>query len=125
MVKNLKTISFSGLDSQLEKNRSDINKALKNVLDSCQFIMGKEIEQRGILYGLPITIKDLIDVSGVRCTSGSPIFKNRIAEKSDLLVEKIESEGGIIYAMSNTPEFGAGANTFNEVFGKTLKKWFS
>lgn len=44
MVKNLKTISFSGLDSQLEKNRSDINKALKNVLDSCQFIMGKEIE---------------------------------------------------------------------------------
>ena len=42
MVKNLKTISFSGLDSQLEKNRSDINKALKNVLDSCQFIMGKD-----------------------------------------------------------------------------------
>jgi len=86
-------------------------------------IMGKEINKRGLLFGLPVAIKDLIDVSGVRCTSGSPIFKDRIAEKSDILVENIEQKGGIIYAMSNTPEFGAGANTFNEVFGKTLNPW--
>ena len=46
-----------------------------------------------------------------------------IPEKSDVLVEHLEAEGGIVYAMSNTPEFGAGANTFNEVFGKTRNPW--
>ena len=46
-----------------------------------------------------------------------------IPEKSDILVEHLEAEGGIVYAMSNTPEFGAGANTFNEVFGTTRNPW--
>ena len=85
--------------------------------------MQKKIDDRGLLSGMPVTIKDLNDVSGVRCTSGSPIFKDRVAEKSDILVENIEEKGGIVYAMSNTPEFGAGANTFNEVFGQTLNPW--
>ena len=48
---------------------------------------------------------------------------NHLPEKSDVLVEHLEAEGGIVYAMSNTPEFGAGANTFNEVFGKTRNPW--
>jgi amidase len=59
----------------------------------------------------------------VRSTQGSPIFKDRIAEASDLLVSHLEGNGGIIYAMSNTPEFGAGAHTFNEVFGPTRNPW--
>ena len=59
----------------------------------------------------------------MRSTQGSPIFKDRIPEKSDILVEHLEAEGGIVYAMSNTPEFGAGANTFNEVFGATRNPW--
>ena len=62
-------------------------------------------------------------MAGVRSTQGSPIFKDRIPEKSDILVEHLEAEGGIVYAMSNTPEFGAGANTFNEVFGATRNPW--
>jgi amidase len=62
-------------------------------------------------------------VAGVRCTQGSLIFKNRIAEDSDILVKHLEAHGAIVYAMSNTPEFGAGANTFNEVFGRTLNPW--
>ena len=74
-------------------------------------------DSRGYLYGLPIAVKDLKDVAGVRSTSGSLVFKDRIAERSDLLVERIEDKGGIVLAKSNTPEFGAGANTFNEVFG--------
>ena len=78
---------------------------------------------RGYLYGLPIAVKDLKDVAGVLSTSGSLVFKDRIAEKSDLLVERIEDNGGIVLAKSNTPEFGAGANTFNEVFGKTRNPW--
>ena len=86
-------------------------------------IMKRPIAKRGILAGLPLPIKDLTDVAGVRATQGSPIFKDRIAETSDILVTHLERNGGIVYAMSNTPEFGAGANTFNEVFGATLNPW--
>jgi len=78
---------------------------------------------RGYLYGLPVAIKDLKDVEGVRSTKGSLIFADRIPDKSDYLVENIEAHGGVVIAKSNTPEFGAGANTFNEVFGKTRNPW--
>jgi len=86
-------------------------------------LMQKPIAERGQLAGMPIPIKDLIDVAGVRSTKGSPIFADNIPKKSDILVEHLEEEGGIVYAMSNTPEFGAGAQTFNEVFGKTRNPW--
>ena len=86
-------------------------------------LMKMPLNQRGLLAGLPVPIKDLVDVAGVRSTQGSPIYANRIAEASDILVTHLENEGGVVYAMSNTPEFGAGANTFNEVFGKTLNPW--
>jgi amidase len=78
---------------------------------------------RGYLYGLPVAIKDLKDVAGVRSTKGSRIYANHIPERSDYLVTNIEANGGMIIAKSNTPEFGAGANTFNEVFGKTRNPW--
>ncbi|MEA2876347.1 MAG: amidase [Hyphomicrobiales bacterium] len=86
-------------------------------------LMQKPVAERGQLAGMPVPIKDLVNVAGVRSTQGSPIFATRIPEKSDILVENLEAEGGIVYAMSNTPEFGAGANTFNEVFGATRNPW--
>jgi len=76
-------------------------------------------ERRGRLAGLPVPIKDLSEVAGVRTTFGSPIFANHVPAVSDVMVERLEAEGGIVYAKSNTPEFGAGANTFNPVFGAT------
>jgi amidase len=79
--------------------------------------------ERGLLAGLPIPIKDLTAVAGVLTTQGSPIYRNHIPDRSDLLVEHLESNGGVVYAKSNTPEFGAGANTFNEVFGATRNPW--
>jgi amidase len=79
--------------------------------------------ERGLLAGLPVAIKDLTDVAGVRTTYGSPIFTDHVPDRSDILVEMIEAQGAIVYAKSNTPEFGAGANTFNEVFGATLNPW--
>jgi amidase len=91
--------------------------------DHARRLMERPVSGRGLLAGLPVAIKDLVDVAGVRSTQGSPIFKDRIAENSDLLVERIERQGGVVYAMTNTPEFGAGANTFNEVFGATLNPW--
>ena len=77
----------------------------------------------GWLAGLPVTIKDLADVAGVRTTYGSPIFRDHIPKNSHALVERIERKGGIVIAKSNTPEFGAGGSTFNEVFGKTRNPW--
>jgi amidase len=85
--------------------------------------MQQPLAERGRLAGMPVPIKDLAEVAGVRSTQGSPIYANHIPEKSDVLVEHLEAEGGIVYAMSNTPEFGAGANTFNEVFGATRNPW--
>jgi amidase len=79
--------------------------------------------EAGWLAGLPVAIKDLTDVAGVRTTYGSPIFANHVPAKSNPLVERIERKGGIVVAKSNTPEFGAGGSTFNEVFGRTRNPW--
>ncbi|HUH85343.1 MAG TPA: amidase family protein [Stellaceae bacterium] len=80
-------------------------------------------DRRGWLGGLPLAIKDSMDVAGVRSTQGSPIFANHVPARSDLQVEALEAQGGIVLARSNAPEFAAGANTFNEVFGKTRNPW--
>jgi amidase len=77
----------------------------------------------GWLGGLPVTIKDLTDVAGVRTTYGSPLFRDHVPQRSHPLVERIEAHGGIVIAKSNTPEFGAGGSTFNEVFGRTRNPW--
>lgn len=79
--------------------------------------------EAGWLAGLPVSIKDLTDVAGVRTTYGSPIFADHVPEKSNPLVERIERKGGIVMGKSNTPEFGAGGSTFNEVFGRTRNPW--
>jgi amidase len=86
-------------------------------------LMRKPVAERGLLAGLPVPIKDLTDVAGVLNTQGSPIFRDNVPARSDLLVEHLEGNGAVVYAKSNTPEFGAGANTFNEVFGATLNPW--
>jgi amidase len=91
--------------------------------DHAKALMKLPVQNRGILAGMPIPIKDLTDVKGVRTTYGSPIFKDHVPLQSNILIENLEAKGGIVYAKSNTPEFGAGANTFNEVFGRTLNPW--
>src|SRR5262249_42382646 len=85
---------------------------------------GREAEaDAGWLCGLPVAIKDLADVAGVRTTYGSPIFRDHVPTRSHPVVERIERRGGIVIAKSNTPEFGAGGSTFNEVFGRTRNPW--
>jgi amidase len=86
-------------------------------------LMEKPAGERGLLAGMPVPIKDLTAVAGVLTTQGSPIFKDHVPTRSDLVVEHLEANGAVIYAKSNTPEFGAGANTFNEVFGATRNPW--
>jgi len=115
----------------LEKRINEIDKDVNALPTRCfsrakseaEKLMQKPLEERGVLAGLPIAIKDLTPVQGVKSTWGSPVYKDFVPKRSDCLVENVEKEGAIVYAKSNTPEFGAGANTFNEVFGATLNPW--
>jgi hypothetical protein len=91
--------------------------------DAARRIERPERPGPGWLGGLPVAIKDAMDVAGVRSTQGSPIFADHVPERSDIQVETLERNGGVVIARSNSPEFAAGANTFNEVFGKTLNPW--
>ena len=75
------------------------------------------------LHGLPIAVKDNTDVEGVRCTYGSRIYAERIAPASDLVVRRLEANGAIVIGKTNLPEFAAGGNTFNDVFGATRNPW--
>ena len=77
----------------------------------------------GYLYGLPMATKDLVDVAGVRSTQGSRVFADHVPTKSGWSVERLEGNGALIIAKSNTPEFGAGSQTFNDVFGTTTNPW--
>ncbi len=73
----------------------------------------------GPLHGLPIAHKDLVNTRGVRTTYGSPVFRDHVPDADDLLVERIRDAGAICVGKTNTPEFGAGSQTFNPVFGIT------
>ena len=77
----------------------------------------------GALHGLPVAHKDLVDTAGVRTTYGSPIFADHIPQQDMLMVERLKQAGAISVGKTNTPEFGAGSQTFNEVFGATLNPY--
>ena len=86
-----------------------------NVIDQA-ISQGKKA---GPLAGLPIAIKDLVQTRGIRTTMGSPIFQDLVPKSDALMVERIRDAGAILIGKTNTPEFGAGSNTFNPVFGAT------
>jgi Asp-tRNA(Asn)/Glu-tRNA(Gln) amidotransferase A subunit family amidase len=73
----------------------------------------------GPLHGLPVGIKDLEDTEGLRTTYGSMRFANHVPQADQHLVKTIRAAGGIVLGKTNTPEFGAGANTINAVYGAT------
>ena len=75
------------------------------------------------LLGLPTAVKDLVTTKGIRTTFGSPIFANNVPDVDALIVERIRRAGAIVIGKTNTPEFGAGSQTFNPVFGKTRNPW--
>ena len=76
-------------------------------------------ELLGELHGLPVGIKDLTATEGLRTTYGSLIYEDNVPDADDSIVANIRAEGGVILAKTNTPEFGAGANTKNRVYGAT------
>src|SRR5258707_10583000 len=77
----------------------------------------------GALHGLPVAIKDITPTAGIRTTYGSPLFKDFVPTEDAEAVRRLKAAGAIVLGKTNTPEFAAGANTFNDVFGVTRNPW--
>ena len=75
------------------------------------------------LAGLPIAYKDNVPTRGIRTTSGSPIYRDNVPKEDALLVERLTAAGAITIGKTNLPEFAAGSQTFNQVFGATLNPY--
>jgi len=80
-------------------------------------------ESRGWMHGFPQAIKDLTATKGIRTTQGSRIFKDFVPAADAIIVERVKRAGAIIIGKTNTPEFGLGSNTYNDVFGRTLNAY--
>ena len=73
----------------------------------------------GALHGLPLGVKDLNVTQGVRTTYGSPLYADNVPDTDERIITVLRAAGAIVIGKTNTPEFGAGANTTNQVFGAT------
>jgi amidase len=80
-------------------------------------------EDPGPLCGLTVGIKDVTPVAGLRTTFGSPIYADHVPKEDALVVRRLREAGAVILGKTNCPEFAAGANTFNDVFGRTRNPW--
>ena len=108
--------------ARIEKVNPKLN-ALVTFVPEQALAAARALERRrdkpGPLYGLPIAYKDLVPTRGVRTTFGSLAFENHVPEENHLIVERLGAAGAILLGKTNTPEFGAGSQTFNKVFGAT------
>ncbi len=80
-------------------------------------------EAVGPLHGLPVAHKDLVPTQGILTTFGSLVFKDFVPDQNGLIVERLKKAGAITIGKTNTPEFGAGCQTYNKVFGETLNPY--
>ena len=111
--------TLAALEARIEQVDTEIN-ALPTLCFERAYAAASQADHGNtVLAGIPVAIKDLTDVAGVRTTYGSMLHENHVPAQSDIMIERIEANGGIVYAKSNTPEFGTGGNTFNDVFGAT------
>jgi amidase len=110
---------------QIERVNPKVNAVITLVADQARESarQADELQARGgrlgPLHGLPIAHKDLVETAGIRTTFGSPLFKDNVPKSDDLIVQRIKRAGAITIGKTNTPEFGAGSQTFNTVFGAT------
>jgi amidase len=83
----------------------------------------KKRAKLGALHGVPVAIKDLTATAGIRTTFGSTLFRDHVPTEDAEVVRRLKAAGAIVLGKTNTPEFGAGANTVNKVFGATRNPW--
>jgi amidase len=114
--------------AQISKHNPELNAIV--TLNPRALDEAREIEWRiadgqdvGPLAGVPVGIKDVTPVAGLRTTYGSPIYKDHVPTEDALIVERFRKAGAIIIGKTNTPEFAAGGNTWNDVFGRTRNPW--
>jgi len=115
--------------SQIERVNPEVN-AIVTLLPERAMDAARAADERlergegpGPLHGLPIAHKDLVSTKGVRTTFGSLVYRDYVPDQDDLIVERLREAGAIMVGKTNTPEFGAGSQTFNEVFGETLNPY--
>ncbi|WP_423751548.1 amidase [Salinirarus marinus] len=108
------------------RERNDRTNAFVTITDELAEEMARDAERAiengdtlGPLHGVPVAIKDLDDVAGVRTTSGSLLFEDRVAESDSPFVERLKRAGAVIVGKTNTPEFGLGTTTDNRIAGPT------
>ena len=80
-------------------------------------------ESVGPLHGLPVGIKDITPTKDLLTTFGSPLYADYLPRKNALVVDRLKAAGAIVLGKTNTPEFAAGGNTFNQIFGPTRNPW--
>ena len=95
----------------------------ERALEEARRIDATPIEARGPLAGLPIAFKDVVPTRGIRTTFGSPVFKDNVPSEDHVVVERVRAAGAVTLGKTNTPEFAAGSQTFNAVFGATLNPY--
>ncbi|MGB8839705.1 MAG: amidase family protein, partial [Aliidongia sp.] len=76
-------------------------------------------DELGPLHGLPLGVKDLSETAGLRTTFGSLLFEHHVPVRDEAVVARMRAAGAVILGKTNTPEFGAGGNTRNRVYGAT------
>ena len=108
--------------AQIERVNSNVN-AIVTFLPEQALKEAKALDRKKgpkpPLAGLPMAYKDLVNTRGIRTTLGSLVYKDNVPNEDALLVERLKAAGAITLGKTNTPEFGAGSNTFNKVFGQT------
>jgi amidase len=113
--------------AQLEKHNPGLNAVVTpnpRALEEAHAVERRLAKgERLALAGLPVGIKDVTPVAGVRTTYGSPLYKHHIPQADALVVRRLREAGAVILGKTNTPEFAAGGNTWNDVFGATRNPW--
>jgi len=98
-------------------------RALKQARALDRRLANRRTAAAGPLAGLPVAYKDLVATKGIRTTQGSPIYRDNVPSEDAAIVERLGAAGAITLGKTNTPEFGAGSQTFNAVFGATLNPY--
>lgn len=111
---------------QIERVNPQLNAIITLAADSAMQT-ACELDRRsgpiGPLHGVPVAIKDLVETAGIRTTYGSRIYADHVPLADALIVERLRAAGAVVLGKTNTPEFGAGSQTFNDVFGATRNPW--